>query len=120
MIEAATLSVGRPQGSPQEEISMARVEPVADLSGTSPGRLGDQRLDVMQSSDDAIIRKDRDGVMTSWTDGAEPLFGYTYRIRQISCDDRHCAIEWIVAKSSQAGQPRDVPHGLLPRSPATQ
>jgi PAS domain S-box-containing protein len=46
-------------------------------SGTDPTLRDSQFRAVIDSSDDAILTKDADGVITSWNHGAERIYGYS-------------------------------------------
>ena len=51
---------------------------ITDITDRIEGHLAARRAAaIVESSDDAIIAKDLDGIVTSWNQGAERIFGYT-------------------------------------------
>jgi diguanylate cyclase (GGDEF)-like protein/PAS domain S-box-containing protein len=72
--------------SQQAQSAMARVttavplphRPRADLQGLLDGRqAADHFRAIVESSDDAVISKTLDGIVTSWNPAAERIFGYS-------------------------------------------
>src|SRR6202521_152723 len=74
---------------------------------TLAGRAGDLLAAIVDSSDDAIVSKTLDGVITSWNKSAERLFGYTreeavgQHITLIIPEDRRDEEATIVARLSR-------------------
>src|SRR5262249_50275182 len=93
------------------------IRPLLDSGGTPIGTVGvvrdrrearydpaHQRLSaIIESSEDAIVSKDLDGIVTSWNQAAERLFGYTaaeiigQSIRTLIPDDRQGEEDHVLA-----------------------
>ncbi len=84
-------------------MSESKTEPPKDLAARHLAQ-------VVESSDDAIVSKDLDGIITSWNRAAERIFGYSRdeavgrSIRMIIPADRHGEEDAVLARI-RAGQP---------------
>lgn len=89
------------------------VNVLVDITERKKGEEAAARLAaIVESSDDAIVSKDLDGIINSWNRGAQRMFGYTAEevvgksIRLLIPDDRQAEEDLVLGKLRR-GEPID-------------
>ena len=94
--------------TPRKHAELARVDALEQSSRASQRLAG-----IVESSDDAIVSKNLDGVITSWNRGAERMFGFSaaeaigQSITLILPPDRRSEEDVVLAKI-RAGEPVEI------------